>query len=86
MNKSILIAMPVIAILLGATAAIHARASIIGEFGKGYDAGKAAGYAAFYQGIHDASYPYDFSTYVSWCTGYHLGYNDEQSALRPAEP
>ena len=52
----------------------------------GYDAGKSAGYRAFFQGSNDASCPYDFSTYPTWCTGYHAGFDEEQGALRAAQP
>ena len=68
MNKTILIA-PVVAVLLvGAISTITtgAQASIFGNFGSGYDAGKSAGYKAFFQGSSDASCPYDFSTYPTW--------------------
>ena len=87
MNKAIVLA-PIVAVLLvGAISTITtaAQASIFGNFGAGYDAGRAAGRTAFYQGIDDASCPYDFSSNISWCTGYHLGYNQVQGALRAAQ-
>jgi hypothetical protein len=87
-TKAILIA-PIVAVLLVggiSTITTAAQASIFGSFGSGYDAGKSAGYRAFFQGTSDASCPYDFSTYPTWCTGYHAGFDEEQGALRAAQP
>jgi hypothetical protein len=88
MNKAILIAPMVAVLLVGAisTITIAAQASIIGNFGSGYDAGKSADYRAFVQGPSDASGPYDFDTYPTYCTGYHAGFDEVQGALWAAQP
>lgn len=77
----------IIAIGLTETTITNANASIIGSFGQGYDAGKSVAYRTFNSGGYaDASCPYDFSSYISWCTGYHTGYNEEWAALQAAQP
>jgi len=79
MNKSILIALPVIAILLGTTTTITtAHASIFGDFGIGYDAGKRAAHSGYG----------DICSYGSnsYCAGFHIGWNLEESTIQQAQP
>jgi hypothetical protein len=87
MNKPILIA-PIVAVLLvGAISTIttSAQASIIGNFGSGWDDGKAAADTAYNSGqTYDSSCPRDFIDNISYCTAYHGGYYDEWSALKAA--
>ena len=79
MNKSILIALPVIVILLGATTTIAtAHASIIGDFGIGYANGKTAAYNGY------GDYCNGYSN--SYCAGFHVGYAGEEAALQQAQP
>lgn len=78
--KTILAAIGLVAIaVISTTGSVHA--SIIGNFGAGYDQGKADAYNGYSE-----SCPYDFSNNFSYCTGYHAGYAQETFALNAAQP
>ena len=79
MNKSVLIAVPIIAIIVGTMTISSAHASIIGDFGIGYNQGK---YDAYY-GIGNGSCPGGSNSY---CAGYHSGYVSESTILEQALP
>ena len=77
----------VIAIVLAgiiSTTTTTAQASIFGSFGQGYDDGKNAGRQTFGSST-DASCPRDFGNNISYCTGYHAGFDEEQAALGAAQ-
>jgi len=53
----------------------HAQSSIVGNYAAGYEQGKEDGKNAYRGGSsYDASCPREFSTNMSFCTGYHVGY------------
>src|SRR5207247_9956465 len=73
--------------IFGSIAVNVAYASILGDFGSGWNAGKSAAYRALYSGHqYDASCPTSYIDHKSYCTGYHSGYFEEWSALRGAHP
>jgi len=81
--KAIFVVVPVIALLLGVIP-IAAHASIFGNLGSGWDAGKIAARQALNFGqTYDASCPSGYSD--SWCVEYHGGYFEEWSSLRGAQ-
>jgi hypothetical protein len=79
MNKFVLIAMPVLAIIVGTMAITSAYASIVGDFGIGYQQGKVDAYDGYSE-----SCPSGYSN--SYCTGYHVGYEAEAAVLNQAQP
>lgn len=72
--------MPVLAILVGTMTITSAHASIIGDFGAGYQQGKNDAY----YGYGDGSCPYGYSN--SYCVGYHTGYDAELAVINQAQP
>jgi len=67
---------------VGSIAIVHA--SIIGDFGMGYQAGKTQAYNDFQSSANDDSCPSGSST--SYCSGYVVGYDAEQATLKQAQP
>jgi hypothetical protein len=66
---------------VGSIAVVHA--SIIGDFGTGYQAGKTQAYNDFQSGTNDDSCP---GGSTSYCSGYVVGYDAEQATLKQAQP
>jgi hypothetical protein len=87
MTKKLIMMAPVIAILLAgviSTTTTTAQASIFGNFGQGYDDGKQARKQSFGSST-DALCPKDFGNNISYCAGYHAGFDEEQAALQAAQ-
>lgn len=82
MTTLVLDAISVMVFLGALTLLSHsANASILGSFGEGWNAGKAAALRALNSGqSYNASCP--SGTGVSYCVGYHSGYFKEWSFLR----
>lgn len=59
-----------------------ASKSIIGNYGQGYDDGKQA--ARNNYPSSDASCPLDYLSNISYCTGYHIGYNYQWGVMNLA--
>jgi hypothetical protein len=66
-------------LVIDSTIATSAQASIIGDFGAGYQYGKNLAY----QGYGDYC-PNGYSN--SYCAGFHVGWNAEEAALQQAQP
>jgi hypothetical protein len=67
----------------GSIAAVHA--SIIGDFGIGYQAGKNQAYSDWNGGYsQNDSRPSGYS--LSYCSGYTVGYDAEWGTLQQAQP
>lgn len=79
MNKAVLIAVPIIAIIVGTMTISSAHASIIGDFGIGYNNGKSDAY----YGNGDGTCPGGSNSY---CAGYHAGYVAEELTIQQAQP
>ena len=79
MRKLILVAVPILAILVGTMTISSARASLIGDFGIGYNDGKSD----VYYGNGDGTCPGGSN---SSCAGYHSGYVAEELTLQQAQP
>jgi hypothetical protein len=83
MNKTILpIAIVIMVVVVSATHIPEARASILFNYAQGNDDGVRAARNNFPNG--DASCPVNFFTHISYCTGYHVGYNYEWTLLQAA--
>lgn len=87
MNKTTMLPITLVILVMGITAMqymLHqqAKASIAGNYGQGYDDGKNAAKANFPSS--DASCPRDFLNNISYCTGYHTGFDIEFVALQQA--
>jgi len=59
----------------------QANASIPGDFGQGYDAGRANAYNTFFAGGH---YNIQCHSSLAYCAGYGAGYGKEWRALQSA--
>ena len=79
MNKFVLIAMSALAIIVGSMTISSAHASIIGDFGIGYNNGKIDAYNG-YAKAGCSAYSY------SYCAGYSAGYDAEIITLNQAQP
>lgn len=84
MNKAILI-LPLLALLTTVTILQHQNAHAtpyITNFGNGYADGKHAAQQTFHSVVYcDASCPVSFWDNISYCTGYHIGYDTTWAEL-----
>ncbi|MFZ0513631.1 MAG: hypothetical protein WAM14_18640 [Candidatus Nitrosopolaris sp.] len=80
----VLVLVSALAIAVGSATITHA--SIIGDFGIGYQDGKNKAYNDF-PNTDDDTCPYaGYAGYTSYCTGYIVGYDDELGTLQHAQP
>ena len=79
MNKVILLIVPVLALLTTVTILQQQNAHAtpyITNFGNGYADGKHAAQNTFHSGgYRDATCPLSFWDNISYCSGYHIGYD-----------
>lgn len=79
MSKLILVAMSVLAIIVGTMTISSVHASIWGDFGAGYQQGKNDAWNGYSEHCPDG-----YSN--SYCAGYHTGYEFEYATLQQAQP
>lgn len=83
MNKLLVLTIGVLFTGLLSTVSItsqlqQAHASIIGDFGIGYNAGKTAAYNGYADNCDGYS--------NSYCAGFHIGYAGEEAAIAQVQP